>query len=198
MTIFPLFASYISTIVVTENTSALDHNKLEFKGDNGCTKISTDLKILKKYPKIEKILLKKFKDFAKDTFLYDNDFSISTSWFTKAEKGQSSEFHSHKNSFYSGVYYYDEYSDETGKIIFSSPISSFTDFLVCPSKYIIQNSTEWNIAPSKGLLVLFPSYLKHKIDRHLDEVPRYSLAFNIVPRGEYGEGDSVYNPEWFK
>ncbi len=198
MTVLPLFASYLSTIVVTEDTSALDHNKFELKGDPECIKISKDVRILKKYPKIEKILLKKFKDFAKDTFLYDNDFSISTSWITKAEKGQSSELHNHKNSFYSGIYYYDEYSDKSGKIIFSSPIASFPDFWVCPSKYIIQNSTDWTITPTKGLLLLFPSYLKHKIHRHLDEVPRYSLAFNIVPRGTYGAVDSVYNPSWFK
>ena len=28
--------------------------------------------------------------------------------------------------------------------------------------------------------------------------PRHSLAFNFIPIGEYGVGDSTYNTNWFK
>ena len=47
------------------------------------------------------------------------------------------------------------------------------------------------------MLVLFPSYLNHKILEHKSEFPRYSLAFNIVPIGEYVDEDSTYNTSWF-
>ena len=52
------------------------------------------------------------------------------------------------------------------------------------------------ITPHKNGLVLFPSYLKHKILKHDSDIPRYSLAFNIVPVGHYGTGDAQYDTKW--
>ena len=199
MAILPLFASYVSSNILTEDTSALNHNRHEFKGASNHSQVSKDFRVLKKYPKIEKLLLKKFNEFAKDTLHFDNqDFALTTSWFTKVEKGQYGDFHNHKNCFYSGVYYYDEYSNNTSQIVFLSPVSNFSDFWIAPSKYVIQNSTDWSITPTKGLLLLFPSYLKHKVDINHEEDIRYSLAFNFVPIGEYGSEDSLYNTSWFR
>ena len=182
MAILPLFASYVSSNILTEDTSALNHNRHEFKEASNHSQVSKDFRVLKKYPKIEKLLLKKFNEFAKDTLHFDNqDFALTTSWFTKVEKGQYGDFHNHKNCFYSGVYYYEEYSNNTSQIVFLSPVSNFSDFWIAPSKYVIQNSTDWSITPTKGLLLLFPSYLKHKVDINHEEDIRYSLAFNFVP-----------------
>ena len=58
---------------------------------------------------------------------------------------------------------------------------------------------EWNnlngialeIAPIKNLLILFPSYLNHSVLPYYGTTVRKSLAFNIVPVGSYGHGDSA-------
>ena len=199
MAILPLFATYVSGNILTEDTSALDHNKHEFKGASNHSQVSKDFRILKKYPKIEKLLLKKFKEFANDTLhLDDHDFAITTSWFTKVEKDGYSDFHCHKNCFYSGLYYYDKYSENTSQIAFLSPVSSFSDFWLSPTEFVIQNSDQYNFTPTKNLLLLFPSYLRHKVEVHHEEDTRYSLAFNFVPIGEYGSEDSLYNTSWFR
>ena len=61
----------------------------------------------------------------------------------------------------------------------------------------IANSNLSYITPSANSLVLFPSYLSHRIAEHQSKKIRRSLAFNIVPVGGYGEYDSSYNTKWF-
>jgi len=61
----------------------------------------------------------------------------------------------------------------------------------------IVNSNLSYITPSTNSLVLFPSYLSHRIAEHQSKKIRRSLAFNIVPVGSYGEYDSSYNTNWF-
>ena len=48
------------------------------------------------------------------------------------------------------------------------------------------------------MLLFFPSYLWHTILNNHSDKPRYSLAFNLIPLGHYGSGDSTYNTEWFE
>ena len=43
---------------------------------------------------------------------------------------------------------------------------------------------------------MFPSYLKHQVLTHNIDTKRCSLAFNIVPLGNYGIGDSQYDTTW--
>ena len=58
------------------------------------------------------------------------------------------------------------------------------------------NNNSWTISPEKNLLVFFPSYLEHRIINNKDK--RRSLAFNIVPIGGYGTGDSSMDTSWLK
>ena len=44
-----------------------------------------------------------------------------------------------------------------------------------------------------GSLIIFPSYLQHKIGINNTKKQRFSLAFNINPFGKTGEGDSEYD-----
>ena len=167
--------------------------------DDPSTKISTDLRILEKYPILKKILLNKFYEFIKESNLnYNNRFDISTSWLTKSENKQQCVKHSHKNCFYSGVYYYgDRYDSNCGNLILSSPIQALSDFLIVPESWNCFNSYTFQIYPQPSLVVFFPSYIVHKFESNYSNNPRYSLAFNIVPIGFYGEGDSSYDTSWF-
>ena len=44
--------------------------------------------------------------------------------------------------------------------------------------------------------MFFPSHLKHYVTTHNNSKTRYSLAFNIVPIGLYGDRDSTYDTSW--
>ena len=155
---YPLFASYVSVMVLTEETSKLNNHteEMESSRDDGSSLSSISSRVLEKYPRIKKILLDKFKEIAKEEYQYDNDFIITTSWFTKTKKGQQSIFHSHKNSFYSGVYYFGDYSEDSAPIAFENPLTPFMDFYMYPSgEWTIKNSQTWEITPRKNLLILF-------------------------------------------
>lgn len=65
-----------------------------------------------------------------------------------------------------------------------------TIFNNVPKKYNIYNSHSWTLNNEKNLLILFFSHLKHKILPNLSKEDRYSLAFNILPKGNFGHADS--------
>tara|TARA_R100000008_G_scaffold18746_1_gene9559 strand:- start:999 stop:1613 length:615 start_codon:yes stop_codon:yes gene_type:complete len=201
--LIPLFSSPIITEFLNVDTSQLQKEKeifREVKSHRVSTpllSISEDIRILKKYPYLEEALLNTFQKIVRKIFNYDNEFTISTSWITKIKKGESSYIHMHKNSFYSGIYYYGNYDDKCGEIEFESPIEQFSDYDLMPSTYNTWTAHTHTVEPQTNLLIFFPSYLKHKIRQHNSWSTRYSLAFNIVPVGEYGNRDSTYNTDWF-
>ena len=115
---------------------------------------------------------------------YDNKFKITTSWFTVTKPNGHGEWHKHSNSWYSGVYYFQDFTSE---ISFRNPIERDIDLV---SHKI--NPLVWNFEPTKGNLILFPSYLYHLVNTNTSNKNRNSLAFNIMPIGNVGVGDSTY------
>ena len=193
------FAPILGADIINEKHEKISGIFTDANKDENAVQVSKDRRILERYPILKEILLNKFYGFIKESNLnYNNKFDISTSWLTKSENKQQCVKHSHKNCFYSGVYYYDKYSENTSQIAFLSPVSSFSDFWLSPTEFVIQISDQYNFTPTKNLLLLFPSYLRHKVEVHHEEDTRYSLAFNFVPIGEYGSEDSLYNTSWFR
>jgi len=186
-----VFSSNIVTCSIEKNTDVL---KKETKFANNDYQKDTgrdNYRVLEKYPKVKKILLEKYKKFAREELNYTENFVMTTSWITKIETGEYSQQHCHKNSFYSGIYYFDDYEqDKGGKLEFQSPLLNLPDFYLVPKEWNILNSNALVITPAKNLLVLFPSYLFHRILPYHGTSIRRSLSFNIVPTGSYGSGDS--------
>lgn len=195
-TVFPLFPSTLGVNRITEDLSNLSSIKqLEFyntevPGSEQAYR-SPDNDLFKNYQKESDIILKYFNAFKNDVLkLQTTNFKISTSWATKCLKNSSSQYHTHKNCAFSGVLYLDAVS-KGGEL-------EFDNFGLHPGSFLLNEPTEWNmynferflIQPDKNLVVFFPSYLRHRINRHLQEEPRYSIAFNFVPVGNIGSGDS--------
>ena len=205
----PLFATNILMNYVVEDTDELiqasNHTDEEYSrsarqnGSDDDKELAREdnFRILEKYPRINDILLNKFKIAAKEFLgLTETDFIVSSSWLTKTEPGSESQYHAHKNSFYSGVYYYDEYTDKSGDIEFRSPLDSMQSYYIEPEAHHITNASSWKLPAQKNILLFFPSYLVHRVGIHKSDKPRYSLAFNIVPTGDYGSGDSMHKASW--
>ena len=199
-----IFGIPIALVTVEENTDILQfydewkgaHPRKEFINH---THISKDLRILESYPEIKKFLLDEFISFSDQVLGLNNQFEISTSWLTKTVKGECAFTHTHANCFWSGVYFYGEKYCESSPLVFENPLMTtlLTGMRAFPTRATDHNKLDYEVLPCKNTLVLFPSYLKHKILEHKSEFPRYSLAFNIVPIGEYGVEDSTYNTSWF-
>lgn len=197
--ILPVFPSVISATRLESNLTEFWKNieNLEFfpstADDTHLVFSSRNMKILESYLELKKILLDTFYDFKNQTLkLHTTDFDITTSWITKTDPEGFCQYHCHRNSYYSGVLYNSKTNQpDSGNLL-------FTDVGIKEETILINQPTEWNILnsrriviePDENLLVFFPSSLRHRISRYTGLTPRYSLAFNIFPIGNLGNGDS--------
>ena len=154
--------------------------------------ISKSILELENFIDLKKQLMNELNNFFHNVMNYESDFKITTSWFTKSQNSQSSNYHNHNNSMFSGILYL-QTDENSGDI-------SFEDFnnrryKLNVKEYNIYNCTEYQIKPIDGLLILFPSEVHHKILKNNSNIVRHSLAFNIIPVGEIGSGDSYLNIE---
>lgn len=128
----------------------------------------------------------------------DLNFVIENSWVNQHQENDFAGNHRHSNSIISGVYY-PEVDDVSGSIVFQKDKSYYnlwTDTIEIgfnyqkhndQSRLNIFNSDAWGISPQTGDLILFPSLLYHAVTENQSEKPRYSLAFNVFPRGNFGD-----------
>ena len=153
-------------------------------------------RILERYPNIKTILLQYINKALCEYMTYDANFDISTSWLTKTSKGDSCQLHNHRNCFWSGIYYFDEYTENSGKLSLVNPIRFFSSYYIKFKQNSSATAESMTVKPKSKSLILFPSYVEHKILEQNDDNERKSLAFNIIPECEIGGGDSTYNPLW--
>lgn len=119
------------------------------------------------------------------------NFKIFSSWMTYTAKKYRHAFdHMHCNSFYSGVLYLTE---NPSPLLFRHPLPWRWDSGKKDDCTGILSSNKFGFLPAKGDIILFPSHVHHVIMSHDNEDPRISLAFNIVPIGQYGNFDSKIN-----
>ena len=120
------------------------------------------------------------------------EFYITQSWLNVTRQNEHHEIHNHSNSIISGVFYLTD--DST--IIFNSP------FVASVSKTILIDSEEnnsWNFTNydeciqtwEKGTLILFPSYLTHRVPKNTSPNVRVSISFNVFVRGELSAVSSL-------
>ena len=119
------------------------------------------------------------------------DYSIFSSWMTRTVMGQRYTLdHSHCNSFLSGILYL---SREASPIIFKHPLPWRWQSGLDDDNDGMLKSNKFLLSPNLGDIVLFPSHVYHLIMPHRSNIIRFSLAFNVVPVGQYGAGDSAMN-----
>lgn len=179
------------------NTNQVDVDEYKIFEKSGLKEtIDFEFRVLEQFPKMKQMFTHISNRLIKEGLNYDNELEISSSWFTKTHKGESSPMHDHKNCVFSAVYYYGDYDDKVGNLIFKNPIVNLTSYRLNVGKSNKFNTYDIEITPQSGSLLIFPSYVSHKIDVHKSEIPRLSLAFNMVPVGQYGIGDSQADTSW--
>ena len=146
-----------------------------------------DMNVLRKYENLNQEINKAVDETLEKILMLQNvNYRIFSSWLTKTAPGDFSRSHRHSNSWLSGVYY------PKGEPGFS--IRFFYDntppFYTPPTEYNIYNSKAWTIFPEDNHLILFFSQLRHQLMPNQSTKDRFSLAFNILPRGKFGTGDS--------
>ena len=136
-----------------------------------------------KTPELKKDLKQCVDHYIKDILKWKTNYRITTSWATKVKPGGHAGAHYHSHSWLSGVYY--PVGDENFNIRFYS--GKRRQWLETPTEYTINNCDNWNLPiANNNTLIIFPSLLSHEILPNNSNQNRYSIAFNIFPKGFIG------------
>lgn len=100
-------------------------------------------------------------------------------WANVNPKYASNKIHDHANCLFSGVYYL-QTPENCGNLMFYDPRDARTFY-----KPAVQNFTAYTAdavahKAEAGLLLIFPSWLRHGVESNLSEIDRISVSFNYV------------------
>ena len=191
--VFPEAVLYFKKIDVDSNkiihylkNSKFNPNKYILNGDSNCY-ASENLNLLDDLPFLKEEINKHVDFYLHKIFFYKMNYKFTTSWATKTNFKGYGQRHTHSNSFLSGVYY--PVGNKNFKIKFYKKHSS--TWFVEKEKFNEFNAENltFNIIED-NTLILFTSDLNHSIENNNEEVERYSISFNINPKGFIGENDS--------
>jgi uncharacterized protein (TIGR02466 family) len=139
------------------------------------------------FHELQKKALVEFGKFHREILQYTHDYAVTTSWATETKPGEQSKLHKHINCQYSGVYYV---SVPQGSNTISFAQHEKGGIMTIPYRYNSFNSKRAIYTLKEGDLIFFPSHMWHQIDLNKSKKTRYSIAFNLIPTGVIGEGDS--------
>jgi len=117
------------------------------------------------------------------------DFYITQSWLTLNKPGESLHSHCHANSIISGVFYVSVPKNDHSGITFVDPNFKIREVIKFEQKgFTPWNSTSWFFPVNNNELILFPSWLHHRVDPNENAtIDRISIAFNVFVKGVMGE-----------
>jgi uncharacterized protein (TIGR02466 family) len=115
-----------------------------------------------------------------------SDIDIQSMWanVNGNKIGGFHDLHLHANSYLSCVLYIST-PEGSGNIVFEDPRDS-KNMIVWDSKHSNNNMEKygsWELEPKQGILVVFPSYLRHKVKRgsYKDGEERIAISANCFP-----------------
>ena len=137
-------------------------------------------------------LTHKFEEIVNETLSeieYIVPLKMSTSWFTRTEPGDEGKNHYHTNSFYSGIFYF---QDDNSKLVVAKEL---------PQIHVPFKTTDFGLVAAgdvgleakKGHMILIPGNIRHYIQQNITNKDRNSLAMNFMPNGFCHAEDSSYN-----
>ena len=153
---------------------------------NGCY-ASDNLNVLNNLSTLKNKIKEHVETYLYKVFKYKMNYKFLNSWITKVDKDGFSQPHIHANTFLSGVYY--PIGNLNFKINFHKKEECFWNIEVEENNLFNTKVITMTIENNNTLL-LFPSSLKHSVEKNISNMERYSIAFNINPKGYIGEMDN--------
>lgn len=106
---------------------------------------------------------------------------LNNLWFNINGYKDHNMMHDHQGSLISGVLYsHATDAENQGNIEFHREDSAI-HYIPPLDRYNHFTSQKGSYQPKKGLLLLFPSWLKHSVNSNMSQQERYSLSFNYGP-----------------
>jgi uncharacterized protein (TIGR02466 family) len=142
---------------------------------------------------LKRVIDSKIAEYVHEALGVNNTFTweITTSWVNKAKPGDWHANHWHSNSLISGVVYL-KTNPKTGVVCFHKGeryYNMFNEtFGIEFDKETDYSTPTIGVVPSTHTILMFPSHLAHSVCENESTETRYSLAFNVFPRGTVGQG----------
>ena len=191
--LFPEAVLYLQNINVDSNKVINYLKNLEFHVTKSTVEKraysyqSKNLNVLKDLKFLKKEINKHVSYYLHNIFFYKMNYKFTTSWATKTDFKGFGQKHYHSNTFLSGVYY--PIGNKNFKIKFYK--RNLSTWSIEPKEYNEFNANELTFhITTDNTLILFPNHLQHSIENNENNMERYSISFNINPKGLIGEGDS--------
>ena len=109
----------------------------------------------------------------------DVPIKAANCWANVNPKYASNKIHDHANCLFSGVYYVKTPKD-SGTLMFYDPRSAKTFYKPLVSTFTAYTADAIAHAAEEGLMLIFPSWLKHGVEPNLSDEDRVSISFNYV------------------
>jgi uncharacterized protein (TIGR02466 family) len=119
------------------------------------------------------------------------ELHLTELWANVSESGGSHAAHGHPNSFLSAVFFL-EVPDGAGVLQFVDPRPQAQVFSLEVARPSLRNARLVAVEPKASRLVLFPSWLTHRVDVTSGAGRRVSLAANLLPVGTVGRPTMGY------
>ncbi|MGI0485733.1 TIGR02466 family protein [Pantanalinema rosaneae CENA516] len=100
-------------------------------------------------------------------------------WANISPKFASNKIHDHANCLFSGVYYLQTAKD-CGNLMFYDPRSARTFYKPLVKEFTPFTADAIAYEPQAGLLLIFPSWLKHGVEPNMSDIDRVSVSFNYI------------------
>jgi uncharacterized protein (TIGR02466 family) len=100
-------------------------------------------------------------------------------WANINPKYASNKIHDHANCLFSGVYYVQTPPD-CGSLMFYDPRDARTFYKPLVPNFTMYTADAVAHAAETGLLLIFPSWLRHGVEPNLSDKERISISFNYV------------------
>ena len=135
---------------------------------------------------LKNVILDNVIKYAKKISLNVEGLQICNSWAYITTKGNiEGSWHSHSNSLITGTFYL----TEGAPLYIQNPYMKMNFLHQTENSSNSSNYTSFN--PSPGKLLLFPSFLDHMVGPNTNTFNRYCIAFNIIPKGKYGDDTNL-------
>ena len=170
-------------------------NKSDYRDSTSITggvRLSKDADILRheQMSRVKKFIVDKVLDFKNNVLQIEDDFTMSQSWTTINNKGDSHHEHNHPNTILSCVYYAQADSGDFQIKMSKSRLQEGFNFSYNIKQQNQFNSAIYNCQVKTGVIVIFPGHLNHLSLPSTSDKPRIMIGSNFFIEGLVGKEEN--------
>jgi uncharacterized protein (TIGR02466 family) len=146
-------------------------------------------------PLVDKIIECSRRIFDGSKLVYSG-FKITDMWSNVSKQGEFHRPHTHSNNYLSGVFYVQSDKSKTANIQFYDPRPQADIITPSVTESTRYNSHIWFYPSIENRMLFFPSWLQHYVPTNNSELPRSSIAFNLMFTGKVGHSQDLQSAEF--